>query len=85
MDFSNIIFKRKFGMTMYKDQKIALGKMSFAKDFVNDRRGDLYPVMEKSVDCSEKVECNQYIVESGTVSRMVFRFFPYASYEMTAE
>ncbi|MBR6793204.1 MAG: hypothetical protein IKM48_02460 [Clostridia bacterium] len=46
MDFSNITFRRKFSLNLYKNQKISMGKMVFSKDFVQDRRGDLYPVIK---------------------------------------
>lgn len=48
MDFLNVVFRRKFSITMYKDLKLALRRMAFTKDFANDKRGDLYPVLEKS-------------------------------------
>lgn len=40
---------------MYKNHQISLGKMSFAKDFVNTDQGDLYPIVYKSIDCTETV------------------------------
>ena len=76
-------FKRKFSITMYKNRRIKLGEMSFLKDFVNDSRGDLYPVIEKSVDCEERVESNRYAVASGSVKRLFCQFFPFASYELS--
>ena len=74
-------FKRKFSVSMYKNLQIKLGEMSFFKDFVNDSRGDLYPVMQKSPDCVECVENNSYVIKCGTVKRLFCQFFPYASYE----
>ena len=41
-------FKRRFSISTYKNMKIKLAEMSFFKDFVNDTRGDLYPIMSKS-------------------------------------
>lgn len=72
-------------MTLYKNRKLLLGEMTFSKDFVNDNRGDLYPVLDKSCDCCEKIECNCYILDCGSVERLLGQFFPYATYEMTAE
>lgn len=77
-------FKRKFSMSMYKKLKIMLGEMTFFKDFVNDMRGDLYPIIEKSEDCIEIVENNLYTLRNGTLKRIFCNFFPYASYEVTA-
>ena len=68
---------------MYKDLQIKLGKMSFSKDFVNDSRGDPYPVTQKSQDCAECVKNNCYLIKSGTVKRLFCQFFPFASYEIT--
>lgn len=76
-------FKRKFSLSMYKNLKIKLGEMSLSKDFVNDTRGDLYPVMHKSPDCVECVENNCYVIKSGTAKRLFCQFFPFASYEIT--
>ena len=77
-------FKRKFSASMYKNLKIMLGEMTFLKDFVNDERGDLYPILQKSEDCKEVVENNLYTLKIGTVKRIFCNFFPYASYEVTA-
>lgn len=60
-----------------------MGEMSFLKDFVNDARGDLYPVIVKSEDCAESVEHNRYAVTSGEVKRLFCQFFPFASYEVS--
>ncbi|MBO5035463.1 MAG: hypothetical protein J6D42_00100 [Clostridia bacterium] len=70
---------------MYKNLKIKLGEMNFFKDFINDDRGDMYPVLLKSEDCSEIVENNIYTVEQGSVKRLFCQFFPFATYELTAD
>ena len=77
-------FKRKFSLSMYKNLKLKLCEMSFATDFVSDGGGDLYPVLFKSDDLVEKIECNRYKIEKGTVKRFVCQFFPFATYELTA-
>lgn len=69
---------------MYKNLKLKLGEMSFYKDFVSDTRGDLYPILSKSDDCYEYVECNRYGVRKGSVCRLLGQFFPFATYELTA-
>lgn len=76
-------FKRKFSLSMYKNLKIKLGEMSFFKDFVNDSRGDPYPVTQKSPDCVECMENNYYVIKGGAVKRLFCQFFPFATYEMT--
>lgn len=78
-------FKRKFSLSMYKNMGIAQGEMSFLKDFVNDTRGDLYPIIEKSADCSERVGENRYYVKGGRVQRVFCQLFPFATYELVAE
>ena len=53
------------------------------KDWINDRRGDLYPVMMREGDVSERIENAAYIVTSeqgGAVARLLGAFFPYYSY-----
>ena len=65
--------------------QILLGEMNFLKDFVNDTRGDLYPVFEKSADAKENVGENRYRVERGSVERVFCQFFPFATYEIEAE
>ena len=76
-------FKRKFSLSMYKNMKTKLGEMSFTKDFVNDTRGDLYPIVTKSSDCAELVEGNRYSVKAGSVKRLFCQFFPFATYEVS--
>lgn len=76
-------FKRKFSLSVCKDRIIKLGEMSFSKDFVNDTRGDLYPLFEKGGECCEKVESHLYKVTRGYAERLFCRFFPFASYEVS--
>ena len=57
--------------------------MTFTKDFINDERGDLYPVITKGTGCTEQMENNRYHVKNGTVERMFTRFFPYATYQVS--
>jgi len=82
MDIANAVFKRQFSMSMYKNLKLPLGEMTFTKDFVSDKRGDLYPVIEKTPDCEERVCHNRYQVLNGSAERWLGQFFPYATYEM---
>jgi len=83
MNFDEIKFQRVFSKSMYKSLKLPLAEMTFTKDFVNDKRGDLYPVIAKDDTCVECVDNNQYHTENGTVERMFTRFFPYATYEIS--
>lgn len=78
-------FKRKFAVSMYKNMGIPLGEMSFLKDFVNDTRGDLYPIVEKSADCVECVRDNRYHIFSGKAERVFCQLFPFATFELAAQ
>ena len=78
-------FKRKFAISMYKNMGIPMGEMNFLKDFVSDTRGDLYPLLEKSDDCAERVCENRYFVSAGSAERFFCQLFPFATYELTAE
>ena len=70
---------------MYKNLKIPLGEMSFLKDFISDNRGDLYPIVTKSDDCVEFIRENQYAITKGRVERLFCQFFPFATYEASAQ
>ena len=86
MDITNAVFKRQFSMSMYKNLKLPLGEMTFTKDFVQEvKRGDLYPVINRTEDCMEAVEHNRYVVATGCSERVLGQFFPYATYEITCQ
>ncbi|MBR5307369.1 MAG: hypothetical protein IKU43_01245 [Clostridia bacterium] len=88
IDISKLQFKRKFAMNFYKNLRLDLGCMSLSKDFVNDKRGDMYPITENYGEISETVCDGMYTAlgkaESG-ISRFIGGYFPYASYEMEIE
>ncbi|MBE6732229.1 MAG: hypothetical protein E7564_11130, partial [Ruminococcaceae bacterium] len=83
MNVNEMKFQRVFSKSMYKTLKLPLGEMTFTKDFVSDKRGNLYPVINKSTDCVEQINNNRYYVQNGTVERMFTRFFPFATYEIS--
>ena len=82
MDITNKEFKRKFSFSFHKNLRMKLAEMTFTKDFVNDTRGDLYPLVYKSEGCVERVLENGYEVKSGEAERIVCELFPYATYEL---
>ena len=45
MDLHSITFKRRFSVNYYGNLRLKCGEMSFYKDYINDRRGDPYPLM----------------------------------------
>ena len=82
MNFENMIGKRLFSANFYKNLRLPLGVMSFSKDFVNETRGDIYPIIEKSEKTTETVKENKYFAD-GKVCRLIGRHLPYCSYEIT--
>ena len=76
--------KRLFSLNPFKNLKLPLGEMSFGKDFVNEKRGDIYPIIEKGDSCTETVCSGKYIVasEKAYLKRLIGRHFPFATYEM---
>lgn len=82
MNLKNAVAKRLFSLNFYKNLRLPLGEMSFTKDFVNETRGDIYPIIEKSNDTVETVCDNTYRVV-GNCRRLIGRHLPYVSYEMT--
>ncbi len=77
-------FKRKFSLSMYKNLQLSMAEMSFSKDFINDTRGDLYPLLARDEDCGETVEEHSYCVVGGEARRYFCQYFPYATYEAEA-
>lgn len=45
MDLHSITFKRRFSVNYYGNLRLKCGEMSFHKDYINDRRGNPYPLM----------------------------------------
>ncbi len=84
MSLSDMEFKRKFSLPLYKNLKLLLAEMHFAKDFVCGKHGDLYPLLDKSEDCIEGVANGAYYTRQGFASRLMGQFFPYATYELCA-
>lgn len=82
---SEVVFKRRFALNFYKNLSIPLAQMCFSKDFVNDNRGDMYPLLYKSEGASERIFGGDFILSGGRVERWAFSFFPYASYKIKGE
>ncbi len=79
----NMLAKRLFSLNFYKNLKLPLGEMSFSKDFVNETRGDIYPVVERSADFCEKISSCRYFGEGEKLVRILGSHLPYCTYEMT--
>ena len=85
MDLLHTEFKRMFSLPLYKKLRLPLAEMEFAKDFVTDRCGDLYPRLDATADAVDAVSHNTYLVSSGRVTRLFSAYFPYATYEVTGK
>ena len=87
MNFSDMIFRRKFSMNLRKNLKIPMAKMTFTSAFLDTVRGDLYPVISASEGAVEHVNLHGYRVnaEGGHVERLMSAFFPYATYAMAID
>ena len=77
-------FKRLFSVNFYKNLKLKLAEMSFYKDFVNDKRGDLYPLIENT-GCNESANGGYYRTDGKKAERLFCSYFPYATYEATID
>ena len=86
MALENTVFNRRFCVNPYKTLRLPLGELSCEKDWVNTKRGDTYPVKEKT-NVLESVEGGAYFVkndtnESGRVTRILGSHFPISTYEL---
>ena len=74
---------------MRKEKGFSLAKMTFFKDFINDKRGDLYPILASEGEFSERIGEGKYHFSAeseGAYSvRLFCRHFPYATYSISPE
>lgn len=86
MELHELNFRRRFSVNLYQSMKLPVGEMSLYKDWVNDQRGDPYPILDRQGDITEAVADAAYTVasaEGGEVSRLLGAFFPYYTYAFT--
>lgn len=84
---SNLEFKRQFSRTLRKERGFSFSKMDFAKDFINDKRGNMYPVLSSFGNFTESVENGRYRFfgeENACAVRLLGAHHHYASYEIRA-
>ena len=74
---------RRFSVNFHRNLTMKLGEMSFFKDWINDSRGDPYPLISGAAD--ETVSDGLYTVQNGAVTRMMGAFFPWATYDVTLD
>lgn len=78
MELHELTFRRRFSVNLYQSLKLPVGEMSLYKDWVNDQRGDPYPILDRQGDITEAVADAAYTVasaEGGEVSRLLGAFF----------
>ena len=87
-------FRRRFSINPYKTLRMKLGEMSCYKDWVNDRRGDPYPVIvtteQDGAYICETLPGARYRAENRTdrplmKARLLGQHFPYATYEIALD
>ena len=60
MDLLHTEFKRKLSCSLYKKLRLPLAEMEFSKDFVTDTHGDLYSLLERTGNATERVDGGEY-------------------------
>jgi len=87
-------FRRRFSINPYKTLRMKLGEMSCYKNWVDDRRGDPYPVIMttecEGVSMTETLPGARYRAENHTdkplmKARLLGQHFPYATYEIALD
>ena len=85
MNFSDMLWRRKFSMNLCKNLSVPMSNMTFSSDFTVTDRGNLYPIIERSDDANEKVCPVGYSLKSdnGYAERLFCALFPFATHKMT--
>lgn len=85
---TEMIFRRRFSVNLYKSLRMPLGEMSLYTDWVNTKRGDPYPLISSEGQLFEEIGRDTvYIARNASESvgiyrRLLGQHFPYASYEL---
>lgn len=88
MKLHEIKFRRRFSVNPYRSLRLNMGRMDFFKNWVDDRRGDPYPILRLAGEVKEHVADGKYAVDSssgGSVCRLLGSFFPWNTYEFTID
>lgn len=86
MKLHELSFKRKFSINPYQTLSLPVSEMSLYRDWVNDRRGDPYPILTCLGDIQEEIADASYRISSlqgGEMTRLWGAFFPYYTYAIT--
>lgn len=84
MKLHELSFKRRFSVNLYRNLRLKAGEMSMFKDWVNDKRGDPYPVLSRRGEVYEEIKNASYCLFSATggeIRRFLGGFFPVYTYE----
>ena len=84
---ADLFFRRRFSFNPCNTLRLPLGEMSLARDWLHtDGRGDPYPELVRDGDVREEISGGCYrAAGKGCVARLIGRFFPYATYELTVD
>ena len=88
MKLHEITFHRRFSVNLYRNLRLPMGEMCFYKNWVDDARGDPYPLLLRSGDVSENLFFGRYSVgasDKGGIRRLLGSFFPWNTYELTLD
>lgn len=87
--FATTLFRRRFSVNPYKSLRLPLGEMNCVKDWVNTKRGDPYPILEKG-EVTELVADGAWRIRNDTgavqrVRRLLGGHFPVSTYDIGLE
>ena len=83
MNINDLLFRRKFSLSLYKNLKLKLAQMDFCRDVAENPRGNKYPLMFSSGEYSESVSGGEYVFDGGVLARYVSPLYPHAVNEVT--
>ena len=84
MNINDLLFRRKFSLSLYKNLRLKLAEAEFSKDVAETERANKYPVISSSGEYTEKVQGGEYFFDGdGSVVRYVSPFYPNANNEVT--
>ena len=82
MDINNLLFRRKFAFSLYKNLKLKLAEADFSKPVTEEGRGDKYPLMFSCGEFTENVSGGRYYFSGGTAARYISPLYHYAVNEV---
>ena len=81
---TDLVFRRKGSINLYKNRRLALCEMSFFKNWIDCPDGDPYPSVGLTSRPREYTGDGFYSLSgSGHICRLLGQYFPYATYDLT--